>query len=92
MTMAITDQDFAEIETLLTSGGAGAAFSVKFRERFPGLTLTRCAASDMDHEVSYRRFPDFDLYLVDRSDHCWRMTADPKRATGIVLAARKLGV
>jgi hypothetical protein len=92
MTMAITDQDLAEIETLLAGGGVGGAFSVKFRERFPGLTLTRCAASDMDHEVSYRRYPGFDLYLVDRSDHCWRMTADLGRATGIVLAAWKSGV
>ncbi len=87
--MAITDRDFAEIETLLAGGGAGAAFSAAFRQRFPGLTLTRCAASDVDQEAPYRRYPGFDLHLVDRSDHCWRMTADPARATGVVLAARK---
>ena len=89
--MAISDRDFAEIETLLAGGAAGAALSGEFRQRFPGLTLTRCAASDVDHEVPYRRYPGFDLHLVDRSDHCWRMTADPGRATGIVLAARKPG-
>ncbi len=88
--MAITDQDIAEIETLL-AGGAGTAFSIAFRQRFPGLTLTRCAASDVDDEVPYRRYSGLYLYLVDGSDHCWRMTGDPKRATGIVLAARKSG-
>jgi hypothetical protein len=88
--MAITDRDLAEIETLLNAG-AGAALAAEFRRRFPGLTLTRCAASDVDHEVPYRRYPGFDLHLVDRSEHCWRMTAEPGRATGIVLAARKPG-
>jgi len=28
--------------------------------------------------------------LVDRSDHCVEITADPARATGIVLADRSL--
>lgn len=87
--MAITDQDLAEIERLLNAGGA--ALADEFRRRFPGLSLTRCAASDVDHEAPYRRYPGFDLHLVDRSGHCWRMTADPERATGIVLAARKPG-
>jgi hypothetical protein len=91
MMMAISDQDFAEIERLLASGAADAALSAEFRQRFPGLTLTRCAASDLDQEIPYRRYPGFDLYLVDRSEHCWRVTADPGRATGIVLAARKPG-
>lgn len=91
MTMAITDRDLAEIETLLAGGAAGAVLSDVFRRRLPGLSLTRCAASDVDHDVPFRRYPGFDLHLVDRSDHCWRMTADPVRATGIVLAARKPG-
>lgn len=89
--MAITDRDFTEIETLLVGGVAGVSLSVEFRQRFPGLTLTRCAASDVDQEVPFRRYPGFDLHLVDRSDHCWHMTADPGRATGIVLATRKPG-
>jgi hypothetical protein len=87
--MAITDRDLADIEMLLAGSAAPAALAAEFRRLFPGLTLTRCAASDMDHETPYRRYPGFDLHLVDRSDHCWRMTADPGRATGIVLAARK---
>lgn len=89
MTMAITDSELKQIETLLAGTAAGAALSDEFRLRLPGLSLTRCAASDVDQEVPFRRYPGFDLYLVDRSDHCWRMTADPVRATGIVLAARK---
>ncbi len=91
MTMAITDRDLAEIETLLAGGVADTALSAEFRRRLPGLSLTRCAASDVDQEVPFRRYPGFDLHLVDRSEHCWHMTADPVRATGIVLATRKPG-
>jgi hypothetical protein len=40
----------------------------------------------MNGDQPFRRHPSFDLHLVDRSDHCWRLTADPARATGIVLA------
>jgi hypothetical protein len=91
MSMAISDADFAEMEALLAGSGAGVSMVAAFRQRFPGLTLTRCAASDVDHDVPYRRYADVDLHLVDSSDHCWRMTDDPGRATGIVLATRKAG-
>lgn len=89
--MAISDRELAEIEGLLNGGAMGAELSTAFRQRFPGLTLTRCAATDVDQVVPYRCYPGFDLHLVDRSEHCWRMTPDPDRATGIVLAARKPG-
>lgn len=89
--MTITDQDLAEIEQLLSGGAVDAVLAGEFRRRFPGLSLTRCRDSDIDTEAPYRRYPGFDLHLVDRSRHCWRMTDDPACATGIVLAARKPG-
>ena len=90
MTMAITDSELKQIETLFAAGAADAELAAEFRRRFPGLSLTRCAASDMNSEQPYRRTPGFDLYLVDRADHCWRLTAESARATGIVLAQRPL--
>jgi len=30
------------------------------------------------------------LFLVDASDHCWRITSDPASATGIVLARDRI--
>jgi hypothetical protein len=88
--MALSDADLAQIETLLTAPAAGAAALADFRRRFPGLTLTRCDASDMGAEAPFREYPRFNLYLVDAADHCWRLTADPARATGIVVAQRKV--
>jgi hypothetical protein len=89
MTMAITDSELKQIETLFAARAADGGLVAEFRRRFPGLSLTRCAASDLNGEQPYRRTSGFDLHLVDRSDHCWRLTADPARATGIVLAQHK---
>ncbi len=87
--MALSDADLANIEALLAAPEASAAALADFRRRFPGLTLTRCDASDMGAESPFREYPRFNLYLVDAADHCWRLTADPARATGIVVAQRR---
>ncbi len=86
--MALSDADLARIDTLLITADASAALA-DFRRRFPGLTLTRCEVPDMGTEVPFREYPRFNLYLVDATDHCWRLTADPARATGIVVAQRR---
>lgn len=88
--MALSDADLAQIEALLAASEVGAAAFADFRRRFPGLTLTRCDASDMGAEAPFRKYPRFNLYLVDGADHCWRLTRDPACATGIVVASRKV--
>ena len=40
-------------------------------------------------ETPFRSYPRFEIHLVDRTDHCVQITADPLRASGIVLADRK---
>jgi len=87
--MALNDADLACIEEILAVPAAGAATLANFRRRFPGLTLTRCDASDMGAETPFREYPRFNLYLVYGADHCWRLTTDPARATGVVVAQRK---
>ncbi|MBD5803348.1 hypothetical protein AZOA_27840 [Azoarcus sp. Aa7] len=59
------------------------------RAAFPGMVFTRCDASDMDGETPALHAGGYDLFLVDNSDHCWRITADPQRAGGVVIAAHK---
>lgn len=86
--MALTENDFTQIETLLATVDQGRNPLTDFRQRFPSLSLTRCDASDMSGEAPFREYPKFNLYLVDGSDHCWRITGDPAAATGIVVAER----
>ena len=83
--MALETDELAAIDETLAAAPDASAFA-GLRQRFPCLSLTRCDASDMDTETPFRVYPGLSLYLVDTSDHCWRITADPARATGIVIS------
>lgn len=86
--MALTEKDLVQLETLLGSAKSAENPLADFRQRFPGLSLTRCDASDMGSDEPFLTYPEFYLYLVDGSNHCWRITDDPAVATGIVVAQR----
>jgi hypothetical protein len=87
--MGLSENDFAAIDSMLGAGGDLAGLA-DFRRRFPGVSLTRCDAADVDTETPFREYPGLSLFLVDANDHCWRITSDPARATGIVLARHKV--
>ncbi len=87
--MALSNADIEEIEGLLGSPAEPAAAIGALRHRFPHLTVTRCDPSDVDAESPFLTLPRFTLYLVDGADHCWRLTPDATRATGLVLVARE---
>jgi len=86
--MALSVEDIGRIDALLADASREINPLADFRQRFPGLSLTRCDAQDMSGEPAFREYPRFNLYLVDGRDHCWRLTDDPDAATGVVVAAR----
>lgn len=85
--MAVDENELIELERVITAAEGRASPLTELRRRFPHLALVRCDASDVT-EPPFRSFPHFDLHLLDRSDDCVQITADPLLATGIVLAAR----
>jgi hypothetical protein len=85
--MALGPNELLEIDQLLSAPDADAGVFAQLRSRFPHLSWTRCDASDVT-ESPFRTYSRFEVHLVDRSDHCVQITADPARATGIVLASR----
>jgi hypothetical protein len=85
--MALGTDELTVIEGVLSAQNAEANPLVVLRKRFPHLSWTRCDASDVT-ETPFRTYPRFDLHLVDNADHCVKITDDPARATGIVLAAK----
>ena len=87
--MALGAEELTEIERVLSASDADMRVFAELRRRFPHLSWTRCDASDLT-ETPFRSYPRFELHLVDRSDHCVQITADPLRASGIVLADRKV--
>lgn len=86
--MALNEETLAKIETLLMPHSADSGVMAGFRRDFPGLSFTQCDESDMLVEQPFREYPRFNLYLVDASEHCWRLTADLARATGLVVARK----
>ena len=87
--MAFGAEELREIDRVLSEPGVDARVFTELRRRFPHLSWTKCDASDVT-ETPFRSYPRFEIHLVDRSDHCVQITADPLRASGIVLADRKV--
>ena len=56
------------------------------RASHPGIHFTYCMDDDVGlHEPNCAR-PGFNIYLVDRREHCLKFTGDIGHATGLVLA------
>jgi hypothetical protein len=86
--LPLNEDAMARIEAALSWQDADPSALAEFRRDFPALSLTRCAVSDLGVEQPFRQYQRFNLYLVDASEHCWRLTADPARATGLVVAQK----
>ncbi|MFG1461880.1 hypothetical protein V5F77_03190 [Xanthobacter sp. DSM 24535] len=86
--MALKADDLTQIDQILSVADVGPQVFADLRGRFPHLSWTRCDASDVT-EAPFRIYPRFEVHLLDAADHCVQITADPARATGIVLATRK---
>ncbi len=87
--MALGPDELLEIDGVLSAPDTDARVFAQLRSRFPHLSWTRCDASDVT-ETPFRTYSRVEIHLVDRSDHCVEITADPARATGIVLADRNV--
>lgn len=85
--MALAADELLEIDRMLSDPGVGASVLAQLRGRFPHLSWTKCDAADLTEEP-FRSYPRFEVHLVDRSDHCLQITADPMRASGIVVASK----
>lgn len=87
--MALGADELNEIDRVLSEPNVDARVIAELRRQFPHLSWTRCDANDVN-EMPFRSYSRFDIHLVDRSDHCLQITADPLRASGIVLADRNV--
>jgi hypothetical protein len=86
--MTISIDQFESITSLLLAIPGGQNPVPAVRASFPELAISRCAADDMRGESPFLRAGDFDVFLVDTSQLCWRIIDEPAAATGIILAAR----
>jgi hypothetical protein len=84
--MSLTPAQLVDIEAVLNAIGAGPAGMAELKSRLAGLSVTRVHPSEVDCETPYVERSAYSLFLVDGADHCWRLTNDPVRATGVVIA------
>ncbi|MGB9116930.1 hypothetical protein [Bradyrhizobium sp.] len=87
--MALGADELIEIDRVLSAPGVDARALTELQRRFPHLSWTRCDATDVT-ETPFRSYLRFEIHLVDRTEHCLQITADPMRASGIVLANRNV--
>ncbi|GLR90046.1 DUF6129 family protein [Bradyrhizobium iriomotense] len=85
--MALGADEIADIAQELGSFDDVSQAYAALRQRYPNLSWIRCDSSDLT-EIPFCSIGPFDLHLLDGADHCARITHDPMRATGIVLARR----
>jgi hypothetical protein len=78
----------AQATELYAAGTKRDAVVKALKQKYQGLTITGCSENDLTEEP-FREEPAYLLYLVDSQDHCWKMTQEPAKATGIVIAERE---
>jgi len=72
----------ASIKALMATGNP---LVPGLRNMFPELTFVRCSAQDMD-ATPFRISNKYQLYLMDRSEACIRLTDRLERADGVIVA------
>ena len=88
--MALTPQDEAQLEALFGSDNAAPDAFDQARRAVGHLRLTKCDPSDIGVEPAFKEYPLYDLYLLDTSDHCAQIIADPAKATGLIVVKKRV--
>jgi hypothetical protein len=72
----------ASIKALMATGNP---LVPGLRNMFPNITFVRCSTGDMD-ATPYRSNEKYQLYLMDRSEACIRLTDRLECADGVIVA------
>ncbi|MGY6217631.1 hypothetical protein ACW73L_20935 [Methylolobus aquaticus] len=87
--MALPADALERIRSVLEAEGTTAERLANLRQALPGVSLTRCDASDVDTETPALQTAGFDVFFIDTSEHCPRITADPATASGLIVAEKR---
>ncbi|GAB6054550.1 hypothetical protein JCM17960_33700 [Magnetospira thiophila] len=83
----ITDDVIDQVINFVARNGIDATKISDLRAQVGGIHVTHCMDDDIGENARpVRETPDFNVYLVDSSDHCLRLTPDREIATGLVIA------
>jgi hypothetical protein len=82
----ITQQQLSEISDFVSAQGMGVNLSTDLRENFKGIHFTICMDDDVVSATPVLEQQQFNLYLIDSSNHCLSFTQNHELATGVVVA------
>ena len=82
----ITPEQLANIGEWISGQPMSDGIDRQLRQRFPQLHFTYCMDDDVIAAAPVYEHAAFNLYLVDSSDHCFRLTQDMAAANGLVVA------
>ena len=82
----IESQVLDEILAFVNAEGGEANVIAKLRERWPDMHFTHCLEDELCLEEPVREGETANVYVVDGSEHCMKITKDPDTATGILIA------
>jgi len=77
-----------QIKSALDSMGLHEGTVSQLRQQWPEIHFTYCSEDDIHSGRPVQESKEFNLYLVDSSEHCLCLTSDYDTATGLVVAER----
>lgn len=80
------DAIVARVEAGIETGEIDEGTVSQLRGEFPGLHFTWCMDDDIGGEEPLLERKRFNFYLVDGEGHCLKLTTDPAKANGVVIA------
>lgn len=83
----ITGSEIDDICQLAESAVLGEAFLDTLRKKYPDHHFTWCMDDDIGEGVPpFREAQGFNIYLVNSSDHCSKLSNDAESSSGVVIA------
>ena len=82
----MTPRQLTDITRLVEMRGMDAEILAQLRQIYPGLYFTACLDDDINEVEPALCGVGVNVYLVDRRQHCLRLTEDFESASGVVLA------
>lgn len=83
----ISEQMLDQICARVNEQVIGEPMLLQLRKEYPEVHFSWCFDDDIGATATpYREETGFNLYLVNSSDHCSKLSNDPEGASGVVVA------
>ncbi|MBL4832602.1 MAG: hypothetical protein JKY26_01400 [Pseudomonas sp.] len=82
----ISEADIQSMSEFIRQQGLTEQALAELRQRYQGIHMTWAMDDDISGATPFSEGSDFNVYLVDSSEHCSKLTSNPAQASGLVFA------